>query len=210
MWPDQYERIAGAGCIVVHKVHHNDVSQYWKDGCWGVEREGDRGEEGSDTKGASRAPGPVSRGFPHIVVQPKRLQVLLCTLFVSFVLDANCCWCCCCKAMPQGANLHIICILGCYVQWQTLICHSALCLCTLLFVQNNLFNCQTRFGLQAQGLLRNWAYQRSEKISRISNLTRSASFAHISAVTNYVIYTVLSISAFVFYNNHNKYHSPWA
>ena len=51
-----------------------------------MKREGDRAEEDSDTKGASRDPGPVSRGFPHIVVQPKRLQLLLRTLFVCFVL----------------------------------------------------------------------------------------------------------------------------
>ena len=87
MWPDQYELIAGADCIVVHKVHQDDVSQCWKEGRWGVKREGDRAEEDSDTKGASRDPGPVSRGFPHIVVQPKRLQLLLCTLFCLFVLS---------------------------------------------------------------------------------------------------------------------------
>ena len=154
MWPDQYELIAGADCIVVHKVHHDDVSQCWKEGCWGVKREGDRAEEDSDTKGASRDPGPVSRGFPHIVVQPKRLQVLLCTLFVCFVFDANCCCGCFCKAMPPSANLHIIYFLE--MQWHPL-------------MQNNLFKClsagcaKTRFGLQAQGLVRNWADPLSEK-----------------------------------------------
>ena len=159
MWPDQYERIAGADCIVVHKVHHDDVSQCWKEGRWGVKREGDRAEEDSDTKGASRDPGPVSRGFPHIVVQPKRLQLLLCTLFCLFVLSnmqivfwlflqssASKC--------KSSANLHIICFLE--VQWHPL-------------MQNNLFKClsagcaKTRFGLQAQGLVRNWADPLREK-----------------------------------------------
>ena len=65
--------------------------------------------------------------------------------------------------MPPSANLHIICFLGCYVQWHPL-------------MQNNLFKClsagyaKTRFGLQAQGLVRNWADPLSEKNCRISNL----------------------------------------
>ena len=139
-----------------------------------MKREGDRAEEDSDTKGASRDPGPVSRGFPHIVVQPKRLQVLLCTLFVCFVFDANCCCGCFCKAMPPSANLHIICFLGCYEQWHPL-------------MQNNLFRCRsagyakTRFGLQAQGLVRNWADPLSEKNCRISNLPVQSLLICISA-----------------------------
>ena len=181
MWPDQYELIAEADCIVVHKVHHDDVSQCWKEGRWGVKREGDRAEEDSDTKGASRDPGPVSRGFPHIVVQPKRLQVLLCTLFICFVSHANCCCRCFCLQVQICTSFIFLKCNG--TLWCKTTCSSA----SLQVVQkpDSAFKLK---GLYVIGQI-HWV----KKISRISNLTRSASFAYIGAVTNCVIYTLLNI-----------------
>ena len=119
-----------------------------------MKREGDRARRTVTQREPAGTQGRCREVSHTLLCNQKRLQLLLCTLFVCFVSHANCCCRCFCNAMPPSAYLHIIYFLE--MQWHPL-------------MQNNLFKClsagyaKTRFSLQAQRLVRNWADPLSEK-----------------------------------------------